>query len=200
MGGFVLLVGPSGAGKDTLLRLVRERLGGDPRFLFPRRLITRPCDRWEDHDPIDWTAFERGETEGTFALSWRAHGLGYALPGSALAQVRAGGIATCNVSRAKVEEACLRLPVAAVVEVTASPEVLAARIAARGREAGFAARQRALRAAELSCRADVVIRNEGSAAEAAARLVALLEGLAQRAPSEAPVTSRAASRSATASG
>jgi ribose 1,5-bisphosphokinase len=179
-GAFVLVVGPSGAGKDTVLRLARERLDGDPRFLFPRRLITRAPDPWEDHEPIDWPAFERGEAEGAFALSWRAHGLGYALPGHALAEVRAGRVAACNVSRERVELARQSLPNVVVVEVTASPETLAARIEARGRETGPGVRQRVLRAGQVLCRADHVLRNEGSPHEAAKRFVAIVADIARR--------------------
>ena len=37
----VLVVGPSGAGKDAVLRVARERLAGDRRFVFPSRVVTR---------------------------------------------------------------------------------------------------------------------------------------------------------------
>ena len=37
----MLVVGPSGAGKDAVLRVARERLAGDRRFVFPSRVVTR---------------------------------------------------------------------------------------------------------------------------------------------------------------
>jgi len=40
----VLVVGPSGAGKDSLLKAAREEFRGDPRIGFARRVITRPAD------------------------------------------------------------------------------------------------------------------------------------------------------------
>ena len=41
-GTLALVVGPSGAGKDALIDGARHHFAGDPRYSFPRRLITRP--------------------------------------------------------------------------------------------------------------------------------------------------------------
>ncbi|MGF3026575.1 phosphonate metabolism protein/1,5-bisphosphokinase (PRPP-forming) PhnN [Methylobacterium aquaticum] len=171
-GGFVLVVGPSGAGKDTLLRLAREALAGDPRFVFPRRLVTRPPSAHEDNAPITEEAFCAGEAEGRFALSWRAHNLGYALPAETVALAQAGHIVVCNVSRRAVGEARRRLPGVTVVEITAPPEVLAARLAARGRREDGDLRARLSRSASVT--ADLVVMNDGPPEAAAARLLAHL--------------------------
>src|SRR3569833_150302 len=45
-----LVVGPSGAGKDTLIGGAREALAGDDRFVFVRRIVTRAGNSAEDHD------------------------------------------------------------------------------------------------------------------------------------------------------
>ncbi|KMO38597.1 ribose-phosphate pyrophosphokinase [Methylobacterium tarhaniae] len=171
-GGFVLVVGPSGAGKDTLLRLAREALAGDPRYVFPRRLVTRPPSVHEDSVPIGEEEFRAGEAEGRFALSWRAHNLGYALPEESALLARDGHVVVCNVSRRVVDEARRRLPGVTVVEVTAPPEVLAARLAARGRREDGDLGARLARSAPVT--ADLVVVNDGPPEAGAARLIAHL--------------------------
>lgn len=170
-GCLVLVVGPSGAGKDTLIRLARAELSGDPRYAFPRRLVTRAPSEAEDNEVIDEAAFARGREEGRFTLSWRAHGLGYAIPAEADRLAEAGHVVVCNVSRRVVGDArgggggrSL-----SVVEITASPEILARRLADRGRpEDGDLAARLARR---VPVAADLCIRNDGSPEDGAARLV-----------------------------
>jgi len=127
----VLVVGPSGAGKDTLLNAARRALASDGRFRFVRRVITRPADPGgEDHEPITEAAFAQRD----FALQWQAHGLHYGIPADIATDVMAGLVVVANVSRAIIADAAERFPVS-VIEVTAPPQILAARLAGRGREA-----------------------------------------------------------------
>lgn len=180
-GGFALIVGPSGAGKDTLIGLARTTLAGDPRFLFPKRLVTRPRSAFEDHDTIDEAAFARGQAEERFALSWRAHGLGYAVPGEVLTAVRPDRIAVCNVSRRVVDDARRHLANVAVVEITAPVEMLAQRLAARSRGEDGDLDARLTRSQAIGeTRADLTIINDRSPEEGAANLVAFLKGHAAR--------------------
>ncbi|KQP74663.1 ribose-phosphate pyrophosphokinase [Methylobacterium sp. Leaf111] len=171
-GGFALVVGPSGAGKDTLLRLARDALGGDPRFVFPRRLITRAPSAHEDNVALTEEAFTEGAAAGAFALHWRAHGLGYAIPGNAVELARAGRLVVCNVSRRIVEEARRTLPQVGVVAITAAPEVLARRLAARARPEDGDLRTRLDRVVPIA--AECTIWNDRDPDSAAAVLVAHL--------------------------
>ncbi|MGU3465430.1 phosphonate metabolism protein/1,5-bisphosphokinase (PRPP-forming) PhnN [Methylobacterium sp. C33D] len=171
-GCLVLVVGPSGAGKDTLLRLARAALADDPRYVFPRRLVTRPPSADEDNDEIDEAAFAAGCAAGRFTLSWRAHGLGYALPEAVGRRVADGHVVVCNVSRRVVAQARAAGPRVSVVEITAPPEILARRIAARGRTQDGDPAARLAR--EGGVTADLTILNTGPAEAAAARLVAHL--------------------------
>jgi ribose 1,5-bisphosphokinase len=173
----VLIVGPSGAGKDTLLAYAKARLGGRSDIVFARRLVTRPADATEDHEPFDVAAFEDGLAAGRFALAWRANGLCYALGPDVKAALAAGRTVVANGSRAAVAEARARYPRVKLVLITAPPEVLAARIAARGREDANATAGRLAREPALDAAPDLTILNDGAVELAGEKLAAFLAGL-----------------------
>lgn len=180
-GRLVLVVGPSGAGKDTLLSFAKARLAGRPDILFARRMVNRPPDATEDHEPFDEAAFEDGIAMGRFALAWRANGLCYALGPDVKAALDAGRTVVANGSRAAVTEARARFADVKLVLVTAPPEVLAARIAARGREDVNARAGRLAREPALGATPDITIVNDGTLEPAGERLTAFLEGLGRSA-------------------
>lgn len=182
-GALVAIVGPSGAGKDTLIAHARATLSARAEFHFARRLVTRAANAFEDHDTIDAAAFDAAAASGAYALCWRAHGLGYALGGDVAEAIRAGRVVICNLSRGALPEARSRFQRMSVVEITAPPEVLAARLAARGRETpqSIAERLQRERAFAGRLRADCVIVNDRPVAETGAALIAHLEGVAKQA-------------------
>lgn len=173
----VLIVGPSGAGKDSLIAYCRERLEGDPNISFPRRAVTRPPgDPTEDHIALSEPDFDRAARRGAFALHWGAHGLFYGVPATIEDDLHAGRTVIVNVSRAAIPEARERFRPLLVVSVTVPPEILAARIAGRGREDAEAAEKRIARAAAITVEGpDVVeIDNSGPLEVAGDKLLALL--------------------------
>lgn len=134
-GCFVAVVGPSGAGKDTIMDGARMALAGDARFHFVRRIVTRPqMPGTEDHDSLDEAAFAKVAGEGAFALHWRAHGLNYGLPKSLDTLIDGGTVVIANVSRRVLDDMRRLYPSRSVVVITARAEVLAERLASRGRE------------------------------------------------------------------
>lgn len=179
-GGFVLVVGPSGAGKDSLIGFARTALAVDAGVVFPRRIVTRPSSAHEDHDTIGEEDFAAGQQDGAFALSWRAHGLGYAVPRSALDAAKAGAVIVCNVSRRIVPWSRVHLPNVTVVEVTAPVEVLAARLAGRARIEDGDLNARLARSLEVWTAADHSIVNDRSVEEGGRELVALIADHSRR--------------------
>jgi len=179
-GVLALVVGPSGAGKDSLINAARRALAGDARVGFARRVVTRAAQLdSEDHDTLSPAEFEQGEAEGRWALSWRAHGLAYGIPVAILPRLAAGGLVVANVSRGAIADA-ERLPCGIVaIHVTAPPDVLLERLRKRGREPQGEARQRVLRDAPLTAaRARIVeVRNDGALADAEDQFIAVLRGL-----------------------
>lgn len=134
-GTLFLVVGPSGAGKDSVIAGVRDKLANDQRYVFLRRYITRPEDAGgEDHLPMTVEAFEAARSAGAFSLSWQAHGLHYALPASLEEILASGRHAIANVSRSVIAEARRRYPPVRVLNITAKPETVRRRLEARGRE------------------------------------------------------------------
>lgn len=134
-GALVVIVGPSGSGKDTLIGWLRDRLAGQPEFLFVRRTVTRAVDRGsEDHQTLSPAAFEAAAADGQFAVTWEAHGLRYGLPVQVLDHVRQGGIAIANGSRKALPQLRDRFNRLAIVNLNVERAVLASRLAARGRE------------------------------------------------------------------
>ncbi|MBK4785966.1 MAG: hypothetical protein FT714_18485 [Pantoea sp. Pent] len=78
MARLIWLTGPSGSGKDSLLNALRE--APPDKLVIAHRYITRPADAGgENHVALSEAEFRRREALGLFAISWRAHGLSYAL-------------------------------------------------------------------------------------------------------------------------
>ena len=171
-GRLVLVVGPSGAGKDTLIDGARAACHGDGNVVFPRRVVTRPPSASEDNDSIAEADFNGAVAEGAFALWWEAHGNRYGIPSSIDGDIRCGRTVVCNVSRTVVGAARLRYSQVAVVLVTAPAKILQARLAVRGRASDGTIEGRVQRSMDIQqCDADFVVRNVGRREVGVRRLV-----------------------------
>jgi ribose 1,5-bisphosphokinase len=169
------VVGPSGAGKDTLMDGARAALAGDARFVFARRVITRPAAAGgEDHEPATRADFARMRDQGDFALWWDAHGLSYGIPARIAAEAGQGRVVVANLSRGVLVEAAARFPLL-VLEITAPLELRAARLAARGRESVEDVARRLSREAPLPGGLNIRrVVNDGLPEQGIAAVVALL--------------------------
>ncbi len=166
----IVVVGPSGAGKDTVLRAWRARLAGDPRIHFARRLITRPADlASEDHVPIGAEVLEALRMQGALAFHWRAHGLAYGVLRSSLACLQQGDWVVLNGSRQHLADSGVGAAGCRIVEITASVESRRTRLADRAREDNAATAGRLQRTApELQTALTLV--NEGELDECVSAL------------------------------
>ena len=176
-GTLFLVVGPSGAGKDTLIAGARAALEPGGAYVFPRRAITRPAAAGgEDHEAVSPEAFAARRADGAFFATWRAHGLDYGLPACIAATLESGRHVVANVSRTVLADVAGRVRPTVIVEVTAPPGLLASRLAARGREdRADAARRLARQAAPFPDGATLHrVDNDGTPERGIERLIAAL--------------------------
>ncbi len=174
-GQLVTILGPSGAGKDTILHALRD---ARPEFHIVRRVITRPESAGgEAFDGVDDATFSARLRAGAFALHWRAHDLSYGIPANIDAELANGKTVVFNGSRAALPEALARYPSLRVILLTASPDVLISRLVSRGRESldQIAARlERADYSLPLQIDATQIV-NDGTVAETVAQVIQALE-------------------------
>ena len=131
-GRLIAIVGPSGVGKDSLMRALAA---AEPHLQVAKRTITRPLDPdSEDFFSATEAEFREQEAAGAFALNWGAHELHYGIARIDLDRVQTGTEVLANLSRTVLEEAQRVFGRLAVLSVSAAPEILAARLADRGRE------------------------------------------------------------------
>lgn len=175
-GTMVVVVGPSGAGKDSVMSYAARHFAGEPRLGFVRRVITRPPDAGgEAHEAVDAAGFQARAAAGAFAVSWDAHGLSYGIPRETLDQLSEGMTLVANGSRSALPAFAAAYRRLKVVQITARADILAARLAARGRESAEAIARRLDRPVpEIAAADTIVIDNSGALEEAGDAFVRLL--------------------------
>jgi ribose 1,5-bisphosphokinase len=175
-GRLILIVGPSGAGKDTLLSLAKAACADCANIVFARRVITRAASTSEDNEEVSAEAFREAVSRGDYAMHWEAHGHTYGLPRAIDDDLRAGRIVVANVSRTVVAAARQAYENVTVISITAPPNVLAERIAMRGRVSDGRIDQRLGREVDdATAPPDFTIVNVGTADYHARRLVRIIK-------------------------
>ncbi len=176
-GRLVLVVGPSGAGKDTLIGIAKSLCAGNAGVKFPRRVVTRPSSEFEDNLAMTPAEFDAAAGAAAFALQWRAHDHAYGVPREIDDEIRGGKTVVVNVSRTIIAEARKRYRNVTVVLITAPAEVLARRVAARKRASDTSVAGRLQRAAPPETAVpDVEISNVGTAEDHGRELAAVIAG------------------------
>lgn len=186
-GVLVLVAGPSGAGKDTLIGAARAHFHGDSRFVFPRRVVTRASDVTEQVRQVSPAEFETIERRGGFLFAWRAHELAYGVPVEARDHLTEGRVVVVNISRRIVSTAFRVWPRSHPVYVHVSEDILQARLQRRGRETAEQIGARLSRAGSASAAAGdapegaTIIDNSGALAYATQSFIEVLEAQAESA-------------------
>ncbi len=176
-GRLILVVGPSGAGKDTLLGLAKAACADDPAVVFPRRVITRAASPSEDNEEVSAEAFQQALARDDYAMHWDAHCHRYALRRAIDDDIGAGRTVVANVSRTVIPAMRHAYANVVVISITAPPEVLAARIAMRARGSDGKIEQRLGRTVDETAAApDVTILNVSSAEYHSRQLVRIIKG------------------------
>lgn len=178
-GALVLVVGPSGAGKDTLLGAAQAMLANDSRIAFPRRAVTREASTFENNEAVTHAHFERAVASGDYALWWRAHEHGYGVARAIDDAIGDGRVVVVNASRTIIGEAREKYQRLYVVSITAPADVLAERLSGRSRASDGDLGERLQRASLATDRTpDLVISNVGAVEVHARTLAAYIARLA----------------------
>ena len=176
-GRLILVVGPSGAGKDTLIGLVRAACADDGNVVFPRRVVTREASPFEDNEQVSFEAFRQARGRGDFAVHWEAHGHCYALPRAIDDDIRAGRTVVANVSRTVVDAMRRAYADVVVISITAPPEILSQRLAKRSRSSDGQITNRLDRALDgVAAAPDLTITNVGDVEPHAREMVRIIKG------------------------
>ena len=166
VGTLFLVVGPSGAGKDSLLNAAQRHFHISAMMVFPKRCITRPSETRssdemaggrESHIAVTPAQFRDMQQNGAFAFSWAAHGLFYGIPKAIDTDLATGRHVVVNVSRAVLSDISQRYAKICILSVQVSPAVLYQRLKARGRETEAEIQKRLARASAYSYTGDNVI-------------------------------------------
>ena len=183
-GRLIYLVGPSGAGKDSVLARLRALSRPADRLVVAHRYITRPAAAGgENHVALSEHEFLQRREAGCFALHWQSHGLHYGIGREIELWLAQGLSVVVNGSRAHAATLPATCPQAEVVEVTACEATIRQRLLARRREDAAAIDARLVRNRQLAhCPAALRIVNEGSLDQAAQTLLAWVRRETQTCP------------------
>ncbi len=139
----IYVVGPSGAGKDSLLNWLRAHLAADLPVAWARRTINRPAALdGELHESVATDEFNQLLSSQQFAMHWAANDHLYGIRHAELRSLADPNWVFVNGSRPHIPQAAQLYPGMTVLHITADKEVLRERLLSRGRESSQAIENR----------------------------------------------------------
>jgi ribose 1,5-bisphosphokinase len=173
----IYVVGASGSGKDSLMRMAREELSGHRHIVFAHRYITRKAsDSNENHIELSEREFFARKAMGLFAMCWESHNNRYGIGIEINQWLSKGCTVVLNGSREYLLQAKERYPELLSVCIDVPHQVLERRLIDRQRESTQEIQARLHRNLVLkkASPVDVTLNNEGTIEEGGSALSKLI--------------------------
>ncbi|MDR1676810.1 MAG: phosphonate metabolism protein/1,5-bisphosphokinase (PRPP-forming) PhnN [Deltaproteobacteria bacterium] len=177
-GTLIYLMGPSGAGKDSLIERAKEAKLKD--LVVATRLVTRETNIKTDDLYLSEEAFQNLLSKGRLALHWASHGFLYGIDKSIDTFLNQGQTVIINGSRNYLPTARQLYPHLKPILITAHIDILKARLLNRDREDQTAIMERLLRTNEsfdLPMDEIKIIDNSGPLDKSSVQFINLLKEL-----------------------
>ena len=173
----ILIVGPSGAGKDSLLKICRQAFYDCQDILFLPRYVTRMPDDNEQNYFVDQAGFNMLKNNGFFFIDWQAHGNSYGIILDPLMKKDRHAV-IISVSRTVIDAFEKVFDDVSTIFITAPDDVLRDRLADRNRESGEARDSRLARAnLQPEARNLFCFENAGMLEETAPKFIELMANI-----------------------
>ncbi|KZX75116.1 hypothetical protein A3715_20750 [Oleiphilus sp. HI0009] len=129
------IIGPSGAGKDSLIHYLRQRCRPEHGIAFAHRYITRQADAGgENHVALSEDEFIHRKEAGFFSMDWYSHGTHYGIGIEVEKWLSRGISVVVNGSRSYLSVARKRFDMLYPILIHVDTNILRDRLVSRGRE------------------------------------------------------------------
>ncbi len=129
----ILIAGPSGAGKDTLIHSFQNHPSGCQAYV-PIRHVTRTSKVGEPIVSVTEKEFSHNLAQNKYCLHWQAHGLHYGIPSDIFTYLGSGHHVLLNISRQHIKQALTLWQDTRVCLLYTNESILRQRLISRQRE------------------------------------------------------------------